>query len=255
MVRIGNFFFHHRNTLFIFLYALLFIPSPAIFTQQIFGTHYWVWPVIIGLVVTVTGQLIRGATIGLAYILRGGINRKIAAHGLVTGGMFNHCRNPLYVGNILMLAGVGILSNSLVYVFIIIPLFILIYQTIVLAEEDYLRNKFGEAFNEYCKRVNRWIPSLKGLGNTFRSMQFKWHKWIYKEYNTQFVWLCGITLVLLFTYPQISNRNTTERNVLLLIILPILLLIYLIVRYYKKAYAKRILEMQARGELSPDEGV
>lgn len=255
MVRIGNFFFHHRNTLFIFLYALLFIPSPWIFSEKNFGPSYWIWPVTIGLFVTIFGQLIRGATIGLAYILRGGINRRIAAHGLVTEGIFRHCRNPLYVGNILMLSGVGILSNSLIYVFIIIPLFLLIYHTIVLAEEDFLRNKFGEDFNNYCSKVNRWIPSFRGLGRTFTSMSFNWQRWIYKEYNTQFVWLCGITLILLFRYPQITNNKTEHRNLLLLIILPLLLIIYLIVRSYKKAYAKRILELQSKGELPPDAGV
>ncbi len=255
MVKIGNFFFHHRNTLFIFLYALLFVPSPWIFSEKNFGTTYWIWPVIIGLSVTVSGQLIRGATIGLAYILRGGINRRIAAHGLVTEGIFRHCRNPLYVGNILMLTGVGILSNSLIYVFIIIPFFLLIYHSIVLAEEDFLRKKFGEDFNNYCAKVNRWILSFKAIGLTFRSMHFNWRRWIYKEYNTQFVWLCGITLILLFRYPQITTNDTERRNILLAIILPLLLVLYLIVRFYKKTYAKRVLEQQAKGELSGADGV
>ena len=76
------------------------------------------------------------------------------------------------------------------------PLFLLIYQAIVLAEENFLRNKFGTAFNEYCTRVNRWIPSLKGIGATFRSMHFKWKRWVLKEYNTQYIWLTGITLIL-----------------------------------------------------------
>ena len=72
--------------------------------------------IILGLLITVTGQLIRGATIGLAYIIRGGKEGKVYAEELVTTGIFNHCRNPLYVGNILMLFGVGVLSNSLLYV-------------------------------------------------------------------------------------------------------------------------------------------
>src|SRR5688572_10167213 len=109
MVAIGNFFFKYRNLLFIFLYALLFIPSPALFRPEQFGPHYWIWPITIGLLVTVSGQLIRGATIGLAYIIRGGMDGKVYADDLVTQGIFNHCRNPLYVGNILMLLGVGIL--------------------------------------------------------------------------------------------------------------------------------------------------
>lgn len=235
MVAIGNFFFKYRNFLFIFLYALLFIPSPPLFSAAYFGQHYWIWPLIIGLAVTISGQAIRGATIGLAYIIRGGKDGKVHADELVTQGIFNHCRNPLYVGNILMLLGVGVLSNSLIYTGVIMPLFLVIYQAIVLAEENFLLNKFGASYVAYCKKVNRWIPSLSGLGTTFRSMEFKWKRWILKEYNTQYVWLTGITLILLFRYPQLTHYDEQLRNLWLLIILPFLLLLYLFVRYLKKS--------------------
>lgn len=240
MIAIGNFFFKYRNLLFIFLYALLFLPSPALFRPENFGENYWIWPVAIGLFVTVSGQLVRGATIGLAYIIRGGKDGKVYADDLVTQGIFNHCRNPLYVGNILMLLGVGILSNSLLYVAVIMPLFMLIYHAIVLAEENFLKNKFGESYRVYCKKVNRWVPSFAGLSSTFSSMQFKWKRWILKEYNTQYVWLTGITLLLLLKYPQITNGDERVRNMLLAIILPVLLLLYLWVRYLKKS--KRLVE-------------
>lgn len=235
MIAIGNFFFKYRNWLFIILYLLLFVPSPPLFGEQAFGEHYWVWPLVLGLAVTVTGQLIRGATIGLAYIIRGGREGKVYAEELVTSGIFNHCRNPLYVGNILMLLGVGILSNSLLYVVIIMPLFMLIYQAIVLAEENFLRNKFGEKFDQYCRRVNRWIPSLAGLSATFSSMHFRWKRWLIKEYNTQYIWLTGIALIILFRYPQVTANDPARRNLLLAIILPLLLIFYLTIRYLKKS--------------------
>jgi protein-S-isoprenylcysteine O-methyltransferase Ste14 len=235
MIRIGNFFFRYRNWLFIILYLLLFVPSPPLFGERTLGLNYYLWPIIIGLVITVTGQLIRGATIGLAYIIRGGKEGKVYAEELVTTGIFNHCRNPLYVGNILMLLGVGVLSNSLLYVAVIMPLFLLIYQAIVLAEENFLRKKFGPSFDQYCARVNRWVPSLKGIGKTFESMEFKASRWILKEYNTQYVWLTGIVLILLFKYPQLTQNNEGKRNTLLAIILPILLLLYFVVRYLKKS--------------------
>ena len=235
MITIGNFFFKYRNWLFIILYLLLFVPSPPLFGEKTFGQYYYWWPIIIGLVITITGQAIRGATIGLAYIIRGGKEGKVYAEELVTRGIFSHCRNPLYVGNILMFLGVGVLSNSLLYVAVIMPLFMVIYQAIVLAEENFLRSKFGDSFNQYCSRVNRWIPSLKGISSTFNSMHFKWKRWILKEYNTQYVWLTGIVLILLFKYPQLTDFNEQKRNLLLAIFLPLLLLIYLLVRYLKKS--------------------
>ncbi|MEO7446066.1 MAG: isoprenylcysteine carboxylmethyltransferase family protein [Ferruginibacter sp.] len=235
MIQIGNFFFKYRNQLFIILYAALFIPSPPIFRESVFGSYYYLIPIIAGLIITITGQAIRGITIGLAYIVRGGKDKKVYAEGLVTEGIFRHCRNPLYVGNILMLVGVGILSNSLIYLLVFIPLFLFIYQAIVLAEENFLKGKFGEAFNDYCSRVNRWLINPKGLGKTLNSMYFNWRRWLLQEYNTQFVWLCGIVLILLFKYPQLIHFDNDLRNKLAIILILVLGMLYLLVRYLKKS--------------------
>lgn len=235
MIEIGNFFFKYRNFLFIFLYLLLFIPSPDLFSERVFGSNYYWFPIILGLIITVLGQLIRGGTIGLAYIVRGGLGKKVYADGLVTEGIFTHVRNPLYVGNILMLLGVGIMANSLLYTFVVMPLFLFIYQCIVLAEENFLRGKFGAQFDEYTRKVHRWIPNFSGLGATFSSMEFKWKRWLIKEYNTQFIWLTGIALILLFKYPQLTNGDTQLRNVLAINSVVIFGLYYLTIRYFKKS--------------------
>lgn len=229
MIQIGNFFFKYRNLLFILLYGLLFLPSPELFTENIFQADYKTWPLVIGLFVTILGQAIRGATIGLAYIVRGGKDKKVYAEHLVSTGIFSHCRNPLYVGNILMLLGVGVLANSLIYVAIIMPLFLFIYQAIVLAEEHFLRGKFGADFDAYCAKVNRWIPSLKGISATFSSMEFNWKRWVLKEYTTQFIWLAGIALLIIRLY---RIEDVKDNSVYAIVILAIG---YAIVRYLKKS--------------------
>ena len=234
MISIGNFFFKYRNNLFIFLYLLLFVPSPMLFTPEKFGEKYYFIPIILGLLVTFTGEIIRGITIGLAYIIRGGRDKKVYAEKLVTEGIFNHCRNPLYVGNILMLLGVGILSNSLFYVGIVMPVFLFIYQAIVLAEENFLRNKFGSQFDQYCMHVNRWLISFKGISGTLNGMSFNYKRWILKEYNTLLVWLIGITAILLFKYPQLTPESNNEVMIFIGIVL-FLGLIYGYVRYLKKS--------------------
>jgi hypothetical protein len=134
-----------------------------------------------------------------------------------------------------MLLGVGILSNSLIYVAVIMPVFLFIYQAIVLAEENFLRGKFGKSFDDYCSRVNRWIPSLQGIGKTFSGMRFNWKRWILKEYNTQFVWMAGIVLIILFRYPQLTGNNVAVRNMWLYILIPALGIYYGTVRYLKKS--------------------
>lgn len=235
MIAIGNFFFKYRNFLFIFLYLALFIPSPQIFRESTIGEHYYLYPLIIGLFITVFGQLIRGVAISLAYIVRGGKDKTVYAEDLVTEGFFNHGRNPLYVGNILMLVGVGILMNSVVFVCIFIPLFLFIYQAIVLAEENFLRNKFGAQFDAYCARVNRWWINFSGIGKTIGSMAFNGKRWLIKEYNTQTVWLLGIVVILLFYYPQLTSGDTVLRDRIGITALVVLAAYYFAIRYLKKS--------------------
>ena len=234
MLAIGNFFFKYRNFLFIFLYLALFIPSSNIFSEAVFGPSYYLYPLILGLVITVSGQLIRGITIALAYIVRGGKNKKVYAEDLVVEGIFAHCRNPLYVGNILMLLGVGILINSLLFVLVFIPAFLFIYQAIVIAEENFLRNKFGQQFDVYCSRVSRWFINPRGIGKTISGMNFNGKRWLLKEYNTQTVWMAGIIVILFLKYPWLIYGDTELRDTVFLTLMVLLVIYYLSIRYLKK---------------------
>lgn len=212
------------------MYLALFMPSPVLIS----GARVY-WPIIMGLLVTISGQAIRCATIGLAYIERGGKDKKVYASRLVTDGIFKHCRNPLYIGNILKLVGLGILSNSLLFVTIFIPAFLLIFQAIVLAEENFLSNKFGSEFNDYCQRTNRWLPRLSGLIDTFNSMNFMWKRILIRENSTLYVWFVGVVLVLLIKYPELTNHTLQFRNQLLVILLTLLTTFFLVIRYLKKS--------------------
>src|SRR3546814_11209542 len=106
------------------------------------------------------------------YIVRGGKDKKVYANTLVINGLFAHCRNPLYVGNILMLVGVGILVNSLIYLLIFIPLFLFIYQEIALAEERFFRNTLGSDFDDYPNSLHRCFINPIGLTKPISGMHF-----------------------------------------------------------------------------------
>jgi hypothetical protein len=134
-----------------------------------------------------------------------------------------------------MLVGVGILINSLLFMVIFIPLFLFIYQAIVLAEENFLRNKFGEQFDTYCARVSRWWINFNGLGKTINNMAFNGKRWLIKEYNTQTVWLAGIVVILLFYYPQLIQGDEELRNKIGIAAAIVLAIYYLSIRYLKKS--------------------
>ena len=154
----------------------------------------------IGLALALFGQVIRALVIGLVYITRGGQNRQIWANALVEGGIFAHCRNPLYLGNILIVTGLAIVHGGWAMLLVIVPLFVLAYAAIVRAEEHYLHDRFGEHYARYCARVRRWQPRLRGLSRTLRAGRFDWLKLVRKEYGTPFGWLSGFLVLLLMEH-------------------------------------------------------
>ncbi|GAB4331793.1 MAG: hypothetical protein OHK0038_06950 [Flammeovirgaceae bacterium] len=228
MVKLGNFFFHHRNYLFPVFYAMLFVPSPFIFKSYTLAF-------ILGLVITLLGQSIRFLTIGLVYIIRGGKNRKVYAEDLVTTGIFSHSRNPMYLGNVIMLLGMGILANSLLFLFILFPFFLFVYQAIIRAEENFLHQKFGASYEKYMQDVPRWLPKLKGFGSTLKEMNFNWSRVILKEYNSTFVWMMAAILLIVKNFYLIGGQNLVMQYYHpLLLASAVLILTYLIIKVLKK---------------------
>ena len=190
MTRIGNFLFHYRNGLFPLAYLLLFAKTSLI-------TGNYPLMAVSGFLVALVGQILRGVTIGLDYIIRGGRNRQVYAEKLVTGGMFAHCRNPLYVGNFLVLVGLGLASCAALFLVVALPFFTFAYMAITLAEEAYLRKQFGAEFDDYCRRVNRFLPNFSGFSTTLSGMHYNWRRLLTAEYGSIYSWMAAMTLVTL----------------------------------------------------------
>ena len=188
MVALGNFFFRFRTTLSPFLPLLLLLPGSAVFRDPFVAA-------LIGLIVAAAGQIVRGTTIGLEYIVRGGRNHRVYADDLVTQGLFRHTRNPMYVGKFLMVLGAGIASNRWPALLAITAAYSFMYQAITLAEEAYLRDKFGMAFDRYCNDVPRWWPRVRGLQETFAKTRFNWTRVLVKEYSAPLGWTLPIVLI------------------------------------------------------------
>lgn len=217
-IRFGNWIFHYRNFLFPVFYIALFIPSPSIFRDE-------TWALIMGLVCISAGMIIRSITIGLVYIIRGGAKRLIHAETLVTDGIYKVCRNPMYLGNILLILGFGLFANSLLFTLIFFPLFIIFYMSIITAEEDFLFKKFNQQFIDYKSTSNLIIPRWGNIKSAFKGETFNWKNIIYKEYNSLFIYFSGIFLLLRY-----HEHITTK---LFLIGEMILISIYLFVKYLK----------------------
>jgi hypothetical protein len=154
---------------------------------------------LLGILVAGLGQFVRAVTIGFRYVIRGGRGKKVYAEDLVTDGVYAHVRNPMYVGNLLIVAGVAIAANSWATILVGIPLAVFMYICIVAAEEQYLLGRFGEAFKAYCRDVPRWVPKAGALRSS-EPMQFRWRRLLVKEYGTPFGWINVILGVTLFNF-------------------------------------------------------
>ena len=79
------------------------------------------------------------------------------SRALVTDGLFRFSRNPMYLGMMVILAGLGICLATLPPL-VVIPLFgWWITVRFIAVEEQHLAEQFGDAYTAYCAQARRWI--------------------------------------------------------------------------------------------------
>jgi len=216
MIALGNFLFRYRNALFPLVFiVLLVLPGLPLFTDPLVAA-------IAGAAIAAAGQTVRAMTIGLQYIVRGGRHGKVYADDLVTGGVYNLSRNPMYVGNLLLVAGLALASNSLATLLCALLLAIAAYAAIVAAEEHYLRGKFGPAYEAYCRDVPRWLPRPGATRSLLADSRFHWRRVIVKEYGTPFAWigmLCLIVIYQLWRTGALESRGHIVQGLVVLLVI------------------------------------
>jgi len=142
-----------------------YTPIPFVILMLIFE-NATIASLIIGILIAINGELIRLWGVSWA----GSETRTTGGVGgtyLVISGPFAYVRNPLYVGNILMYLGLGIMSMSLFpYLQIVAIIFFMIqYQFIVKEEEGFLITKFGNDYKNYLQNVPRFLPRVTAYKN------------------------------------------------------------------------------------------
>lgn len=79
------------------------------------------------------------------------------ARRFVASGPYAFTRNPMYLGLVLLFAGLGLMLTS-AWMLLLTPLFALLLDRLVIArEEPYLAARFGAPYRDYLRRVRRWI--------------------------------------------------------------------------------------------------
>jgi protein-S-isoprenylcysteine O-methyltransferase Ste14 len=133
------FIFHHQ-------------PGSSAQTDRLIIGLFWVGTVLAG-----SAALVR--TWAGAY-LHSSIVHDARLHGeqLVADGPYRHLRNPLYLGNLLLALGIGVLAPRSGFFVIVIGMWIIVYRLIAREEITLLASQ-GEGYRRYLAAVPRLWPS------------------------------------------------------------------------------------------------
>lgn len=122
--------------------------------MPIFGHAVALWP---GFVLVVLGVGI--AAWGRRTMQAAGtnVNPALPTIAIVASGPFRFSRNPLYLALTLLYLSLTLAFNTWWGIVVLIPLLIIMHRGVVLREERYLDQKFGETYRKYRSKVRRYL--------------------------------------------------------------------------------------------------
>ena len=83
---------------------------------------------------------------------------------LVAEGPYGLVRNPMYWSVASVMLGEAAVFHSVALAELAVAFFAGVNVFVLLYEEPALRRKFGAEYEEYCRRVPRWLPRIKSAG-------------------------------------------------------------------------------------------
>lgn len=150
IVRAGEWLFRNRG----------WIPAPLAVLPLLGPGHMTSLGWIAGGAAMVAGEALRIWGVAAAGPETRRRSRDVAR--LVTHGPFAFVRNPIYLGNLFLWLGFGIVAGTPWFVPAAATLFAVEYGLIVRFEERVLVATFGEVYERYLERTPRWLPWTPG---------------------------------------------------------------------------------------------
>lgn len=156
--------------------------------------------------VSLFGELIRIITVGFAPANTSGrntVNGQIADE-INSTGIYSVVRHPLYIGNFFMWLGPALFLGSVWFVIVFFLVYWIYYERIMFAEEQFLRRKFGEAYDRWSEKVKAVIPSFSNY--TAPRLSFSILTVLRREYNSFINIFVIFTLLDLVRNYYVSQR-------------------------------------------------
>jgi len=228
--REGNWFFRWRSYLPLPIIALLVegVRQSAASWSECGARRAWG---LFCLAVSLLGMAVRAATIGCTPGRTSGRNtRSQVAGDLNTSGMYSVLRHPLYLGNLLITVGISLFTGSWAPALVVVLLFWLYYERIMLAEEAFLQEQFGEEFSSWASATPAFVPSLRNWRPP--TLHFAFKHVVRREYGALF----GVILVfsLLDALGSYFYRGKIAMDVMWLALLVTGAVLYLLLRFVSK---------------------
>jgi protein-S-isoprenylcysteine O-methyltransferase Ste14 len=129
-------------------------------TRQTGGARAaFVWRQPLALMLLIAGLLLMAAAVAGFLHAKTTINplRPDRAARLITGGVFRFSRNPIYLGDALVLAALAVWLG---HAWNLVPVVLFVFyidRLQIRAEEQALQQRFGSHYQAYCARVRRWL--------------------------------------------------------------------------------------------------
>lgn len=138
---------------------LIFIIAMGLMCWSISATHLLIFPFnLIGLPIISAGLMLAMTGKQLFKKLETNIMTFDEPSRLVTEGIYQYTRNPMYLGFTIAMLGFSMLMGASVVSLLMAVIFLFITDRWYISfEEQMMHTKFGKDYEEYCRKVRRWI--------------------------------------------------------------------------------------------------
>lgn len=236
----GQFLFRWRSyfpLLFMAFMVAAIMANPA---GRIDSNQAW-YRAMACLSLSLGGLVVRVHTVGHVPGRTSGRNTKIQlAERLNTTGLYSVVRHPLYLGN--YLAGLGLVFYTGIWWMAAVYTlsFYLYYERIMVAEEEFLRGRFGSSFEQWSAATPAFLPRLGRFKKP--DLAFCLRTVLKREYPGPFATL--LTFTLLDAVMAASQGHGMRVNIIWIYLLSGGALVYLVLRTLKRR--TRILHVPGR---------
>lgn len=144
------------------------LPPPALFVLAValmavahgfFDPPQWIGSPgnRIGIIIALGGLVIGGRAVMSFRTAKTNISPLRKPDKLVTSGLYQVSRNPMYLGQVLLLTGLATYLGSMADLIIAAGFFLVMNFWYIRREEAVMFATFGSDYEDYCRKVRRWL--------------------------------------------------------------------------------------------------